>query len=143
MIARGTALLEDALPRGAVGPFQIQAAIAAVHAEAVVTDDTDWVQITVLYRMLEHLAPTPTVALNLAVAIGMAHGAAAGLAALAVLLARDDQQTNHRLHAAHAHLQERAGDPVAARTAYQRAAALTLSIPEQRYLNRRADALRR
>jgi RNA polymerase sigma factor (sigma-70 family) len=142
LIARGTRLVEGALPVGPIGPFQIQAAIAAVHAEAAAAPDTDWLQITALYRMLERLAPSPTVSLNLAVAIGMAHGPEAGIAALGPLLDRDDQQRNHRVHAAHAHLLERNGDLAAARHAYRLAASLTASIPEQRYLNRRADARR-
>jgi RNA polymerase sigma factor (sigma-70 family) len=138
MIARGSSLIEQALGAGAVGPFQLQAAIAAVHDEAPCSEATDWLQITMLYRMLDRLAPSPTVALNLAIAVGMAHGAPAGLDALAPLLQRADQSRNHRLHAAHAHLLEMSGDTSAARYAYLRAAQLTSSIPEQRYLNRRA-----
>jgi len=138
LIARGTRLVEAALPEGPVGPFQLQAAIAAVHAEAGAATDTDWLQITMLYRMLDDAAPSPTVALNLAVAIGMAHGPQAGLAALTPLLERDDQRRNHRIHAAHAHLLDLAGDAVGARAAYTRAARLTQSLPEQRYLNRKA-----
>ncbi len=138
LIVRGTRLIEAALPAGEVGPFQLQAAIAAVHAQARCAADTDWLQITMLYRMLERAAPSPTVTLNLAVAIGMAHGPQPGLAALAPLLEREDQRHNHRVHAAHAHLLELAGDTVAARAAYARAAQLTQSLPEQRYLNRRS-----
>jgi len=142
LIARGTRLVEEALPAGPVGPFQLQAAIAAVHAEAQTAEETDWLQITMLYRMLARAAPSPTVSLNLAVAVGMAHGPAAGLAALAPLLGLRDQQRNHRLHAAHAHLLELAGDVDNAREGYARAASLTQSIPEQRYLNRRASRTR-
>jgi len=138
LVARGTALVEEALPTGPVGPFQLQAAIAAVHDEAPTADATDWLQVTVLYRMLERLAPSPSVSLNLAVAVGMAHGPRAGLDALAPLLGRADQQRNHRVHAAHAHLLEMAGAATEARVAYRLAARLTRSIPEQRYLNRRA-----
>ncbi len=138
LIERGTALVENALPAGPVGPFQLQAAIAAVHGEAATPEDTDWLQITMLYRMLDRLAPSPTVSLNLAIAVGMAHGPTAGLDALAPLLERTDQRHNHRVHAAHAHLLERAGDAVAAKDAYRLAARLTASIPEQRYLNRKA-----
>jgi len=138
LIARGIHLVEAALPVGDVGPFQLQAAIAAVHAEAVTAADTDWLQITMLYRMLDRAAPSPTVSLNLAVAVAMAHGPHAGLAVLAPLLDRDDQRRNHRLHAAHAHLLELAGEPDAARAAYALAARLTQSLPEQRYLNRRS-----
>ncbi len=138
LIARGTRLVEAALPAGQVGPFQLQAAVAAVHAQAATSGDTDWLQITMLYRMLDRAAPSPAVTLALAVAIGMAHGPGAGLAALAPLLADDGQRLNHRLHAAHAHLLERDGDAAAARAAYQLAARLTRSRPEQRYLNRKA-----
>lgn len=142
LITRGTQLIEEALPAGPVGSFQLQAAIAAVHAEAQTAEATDWLQITMLYRMLARAAPSPTVSLNLAVAVGMAHGPPAGLAALAPLLEGRDQQRNHRLHAAHAHLLELAGDVHHAQEAYARAASLTQSIPEQRYLNRRASRTR-
>lgn len=91
-----------------------------------------------LYRMLDRLAPSSTVTLNVAVAVGMAHGPAAGLDVLAPLLEQADQQHNHRVHAAHAHLLELAGSTAAAKDAYRRAARLTGSIPEQRYLNRQA-----
>ena len=142
LIARGTRMVEAALPEGPVGPFQLQAAIAAVHAEAATAAETDWLQIVVLYRMLDRAAASPTVALNLAVAVGMAHGPGAGLAALAPLLDRDDGRGNHRVHAAHAHLLELAGDVAEASVAYARAARLTQSMPEQRYLNRKAAASR-
>lgn len=138
MIARGTALVEQALPKGRIGPFQLQAAIAALHAEAADAGATDWLQITMLYRMLEAVAPSPAVSLNLSIAIGMTHGASAGLYALSPLLERSGQQRNHRVHAARAHLLELAGDREAAQTAYRRAAQLTGSIPEQRYLNSKA-----
>ncbi len=138
LIDRGTTLIEHALAAGPIGPFQLQAAIAAIHDEAERAEDTDWLQITMLYRMIERLAPSPTVSLNLAIAVGMAHGPAAGLDVLAPLLAQPDQQSNHRVHAANAHLLELTGDTVAAKDAYRLAAKLTPSIPEQRYLNRRA-----
>lgn len=138
LIARGTALIEQALSSGPVGPFQLQAAIAAIHGEAATAEATDWLQITMLYRLLDHLAPSPTVTLNLAIAVGMAHGPTAGLDALTPLLERADQQRNHRVHAAHAHLLDLTGDKAAAKSAYRLAARLTGSVPEQRYLNRRA-----
>lgn len=138
LIARGTALIEQALSSGPVGPFQLQAAIAAIHGEAATAEATDWLQITMLYRLLDHLAPSPTVTLNLAIAVGMAHGPTAGLGALTPLLERADQQRNHRVHAAHAHLLDLTGDKAAAKSAYRLAARLTGSVPEQRYLNRRA-----
>jgi predicted RNA polymerase sigma factor len=137
-ITHGTHLVEQALPAGQIGPFQLQAAIAAVHAQALTAADTDWLQIVVLYRMLERIAPSPTVTLNLAVAIGMAHGPQAGLTALAPLLNASSQRHNHRLHSAHAHLLELAGHTTQARHAFRLAASLTSSIPEQRYLNQRA-----
>lgn len=138
LITRGVALVEQALPHGEVGPFQLQAAIAAVHAEAATSAATDWLQITVLYRMLAAAAPSPVVALNLAAAIGMAHGPDAGLTALAPLLADPALAGHHRLHATHAHLLHAAGRDDAAREAFARAARLATSIPEQRYLNARA-----
>ncbi len=140
-IAEGTALLEDVLPRGRVGPFQLQAAIAAVHAEALSWPDTDWLQITLLYRMLDRVAPGPAVTLNLAVAVGMAHGPDAGLAAVEPL--HDDPATAayHRVHAVRAHLLEMAGRRAEARAEYAAAARLTTSRPEQRYLNARLARL--
>lgn len=141
LIDQGTQLVERALPSGPVGPFQLQAVIVAVHAEAANAIDTDWRQIVELYRMLDKIAPSWVVSLNLAVAIGMADGAEAGLKALHPLLAEPVQQHNHRPHAAHAHLLELAGRPNAAVAAFRRAATLTNSIPEQRYLNRRAESL--
>ena len=104
LIVRGTTLIEHALAAGPIGPFQLQAAIAAIHDEAVTAKETDWLQITMLYRMIDRLAPSPTVTLNLAIAVGMAHGPAAGLDILASLLEQPDQQDNHRVHAANAHL---------------------------------------
>ena len=133
LIARGSALVQWALPRGDVGPFQLQAAIAAVHGEAATAQATDWLQICLLYRMLAKAEPSPIVELNLAAAIGMAHDADAGLRALEPL--RDSQSRQHRFHAARAHLLERAGRNADAHDAYRQAARLTQSLPEQRYLN--------
>jgi predicted RNA polymerase sigma factor len=140
LIDRGTRLIENALPSGTVGPFQLQASIAAVHAEAATASATDWAQIVELYRMLDRVAPSPVVTLNKAVAVGMADGAEAGLAVLAPLLA-DSPHPNHRVHATHAHLLEFAGEVDRAVAAYRRAASLTNSIPEQRYLSHRAIAI--
>ena len=92
-----------------------------------------------LYRMLDRLAPSPTVTLNLAIAVGMAHGPTAGLDLLDPLLEQEGQQRNHRVHAARAHLLDLAGSTEAAQEEYRVAARLTASIPEQRYLNRRAN----
>ncbi|MCX5070393.1 sigma-70 family RNA polymerase sigma factor [Micromonospora lupini] len=140
-IAEGVALVTRALPRGPVGPYQVQAAIAALHDEASSTKATDWPQILALYEVLERLAGTPVVALNRAVATAMVHGAAAGLTALDAL--GDDPRLagHHRLAAARAHLHEMAGDRQRAIEDYRAAAARTSSLPEQRYLTMRAARL--
>ncbi|WAX57684.1 RNA polymerase sigma factor [Jatrophihabitans cynanchi] len=140
-IAEGIALVEAALPSGPVGPFQLQAAIAAVHAEAERPEDTDWAQIAELYRMLADIAPNPVVTLNRAVAVAMVDGPDAGLAMVAPLLQDPRLRHNHRLPAVRAHLLELAGRGEQARAAYVAAARLATSIPEQRYLNGRAAAL--
>ncbi|GIJ79044.1 RNA polymerase sigma factor, sigma-70 family [Micromonospora phaseoli] len=140
-IAEGVALVTWALPRGPIGPYQVQAAIAALHDEAPTAEKTDWAQILALYEVLEGLSASPVVALNRAVATAMVHGPAAGLAALATL---DDEARlvdHHRLHAARAHLYEMAGDHDRAVAQYRSAAALTASLPEQRYLLMRAARL--
>lgn len=137
-IAEGTALVTAAFARGAVGPYQLQAAIAALHDEAPSTDATDWRQIDALYAVLERLADNPMVALSRAVAIAMIDGPAAGLARLAALDADPRLAGHHRLTAVRAHLHERAGDLPAARAAYRTAAAATASVPERDYLLARA-----
>ncbi|HEY6749091.1 MAG TPA: DUF6596 domain-containing protein [Mycobacteriales bacterium] len=136
-ITEGIALVEATLPAGPVGPYQLQAAIAAVHAEAATAADTDWAQIELLYRMLADRAPGPVVTLNHAVAVAEVRGPAAGLEMLEPLLADPALRRHHRLHAVHAHLLERAGQPDRARAAFATAARLATSIPEQRYLNSR------
>jgi RNA polymerase sigma factor (sigma-70 family) len=141
LIAEGVRLLEQTLPRGHVGRYQLQAAIAAVHAEAPTFEATDWMQISVLYDILSRVAPAPTVTLNQAVAVAMAHGPAVGLALLESLRADPAMQRHHRLHAVRAHLLELKGDRQAAAEHYRRAAQLTASLPEQRYLNRRLAQL--
>jgi RNA polymerase sigma factor (sigma-70 family) len=138
-IAEGVALVEAALPAGPVGPYQLQAAIAAVHAEAPGAADTDWAQIETLYRMLDAIAPGPAVTLNHAVAVAMVDGPAAGLARLEPLLQDRQLRHHHRLHAVQAHLLEMAGKDAEARSAYATAARLATSIPEQRYLNAKAS----
>lgn len=142
-IAEGVALIERVLPSGPVGPFQLQAAIAAVHDEAEVWAETDWMQISVLYRMLEQVAPSPSVRLNRAVAVGMAHRPQDGLELVEELLATPAMRRHHRAHAVRAHLLERVGRADEAAREYAEAARLTTSIPEQRYLNRRANAASR
>jgi RNA polymerase sigma factor (sigma-70 family) len=137
-IDEGVRLIEAALPTGPVGPYQLQAAIAAVHAEAPRAADTDWAQIETLYRMLAALAPGPVVTLNHAVAVAMVDGPAAGLAMLEPLLGDRQLRRHHRLHAVHAHLLEMDGRDAEARAAYATAARLATSIPEQRYLNAKA-----
>jgi RNA polymerase sigma factor (sigma-70 family) len=137
-IAEGLALVAATLPRGPVGPYQVQAAIAAIHAEAPSAADTDWAQILSLYDLLGVLAPNPMVTLNRAVAVAMVHGPAAGLDALDPLDADPRMAGHHRIDAVRAHLRDMAGEPAAARAAYLRAARATRSVPEQRYLQSRA-----
>jgi RNA polymerase sigma factor (sigma-70 family) len=137
-LREGIALIEAALPVGRVGPYQLQAAIAAVHAEAARAEDTDWTQIEVLYRMLADQAPGPVVTLNHAVAVAMVQGPEAGLRMIAPLASTRELRHSHRLPAVRAHLLALAGRPAEARVAYAEAARLATSIPEQRYLNERA-----
>jgi len=140
-IRESIALVTRALEHTAVGPYQLQAAIAAVHAEAVRAEDTDWPQILALYRLLERVSPNPMVTLNHAVAVAMVRGPKEGLELLAGLDADHRVAGHHRLDAVRAHLLEMTGDRVAARVSYQRAARRTTSLPEQRYLESRAAAL--
>jgi predicted RNA polymerase sigma factor len=140
-IAEGVALVSDALSRSRLGPFQLQAAIAAVHDEAAGADDTDWRQILALYEMLERVAPNPMVTLNHAVALAMVQGPRAGLDLLASLEADERMSGNHRLDAVSAHLLEMAGDTAAARERYRQAARRTTSLPERRYLEARATRI--
>ena len=114
-IAEGQALLTRTLGTGPVGPYQIQAAIAALHDEAPTAEETDWPQILALYDVLTHVAPGPLVTLSRAVALAMVHGPTAGLALLGTLDADDRMAHTHRLEAVRAHLLEQAGDPAAAR----------------------------
>jgi RNA polymerase sigma factor (sigma-70 family) len=140
-IEEGVALLNRTLGTGTVGPYQLQAAIAAIHDEAPTAADTDWREILALYEVLEEVSPGPVVTLNKAVALAMVDGPRAGLALLGTL--DDDQRLahSHRLEAVRAHLFELAGEPGAARDAYLRAARMTASVPEQRYLTLRAAEL--
>jgi len=135
-IAEGTALLAATLVAYPIGRYQAQAAIAAVHAEAARAQDTDWPQILALYGLLATLAPGPVVALNEIVALAMVDGPRAALARLDE--AEPALAGYHRVHAVRAHLLEEAGDRAAARACYRRAAELTLSLPERRYLLDRA-----
>jgi RNA polymerase sigma factor (sigma-70 family) len=137
-IAEGVALISAALPRGATGPYQLQAAIAAIHDEAPSAEETDWPQIMALYELLLQISSNPMVALNHAVAVAMVHGPHAGLDRLGKLEADDRIAQDHRLHAVRAHLLEMAGDRAAARESYLAAARRTTSLPQQRYLHARA-----
>jgi RNA polymerase sigma factor (sigma-70 family) len=140
-IAEGVELVTGALARAAVGPYQLQAAIAAVHDEAGRAEDTDWRQILVLYDLLDSIAPGPMVTLNRIVALAMVHGPAAGLERLDAAEADPALAGHHRVDAVRAHLLDLAGDGEAARACYRAAARRTLSIPEQRYLEARAARL--
>jgi predicted RNA polymerase sigma factor len=135
------ALVGATLGKGPIGPYQLQAAIAALHDEAATADATDWPQILALYEVLERVAPGPVVTLNRAVAVGRARGPLAGLAVLGDLDADARMAGNHRLESVRAHLLQMAGNIGAARTAYLKAAGMTTSLPEQRYLTLRAAAL--
>ncbi|MEU7826141.1 DUF6596 domain-containing protein [Catellatospora sp. NPDC049133] len=137
-IAEGVTLVSEALPRGQVGPYQLQAAIAAVHDEAPTMADTDWPQILALYTLLEQVAPSPAVTLNRAVAVGHVHGPRTALDLLATLDGDPRMSHHHRLLATRAHLLEQAGDHVCAATAYRAAAALATNLPERRHLTTRA-----
>jgi RNA polymerase sigma factor (sigma-70 family) len=133
-IAEGTALISAALPRGEAGPYQLQAAIAAVHDEAATMADTDWPQVLSLYELLELLAPNPFTTLNRAVAVAMVHGPEAGLRVLDELARDKRMEQHHRLLAARAHLRELAGERRAAAADYRQAALFATSLPERRYL---------
>jgi RNA polymerase sigma factor (sigma-70 family) len=140
-IAEGLALLSNALPRGSVGPYQLQAAIAALHDEAARTEDTDWPQILALYELLGRMSSNPIVALNHAVAAAMVHGPAKGLELLDALKADARVAKHHRLDAVRAHLLEMAGDREGAAKHYRAAAGKTGSLPERNYLLMQAARL--
>jgi RNA polymerase sigma factor (sigma-70 family) len=140
-IEQGVALISAALPRGPTGPYQLQAAIAAIHSEARTAQDTDWPQILAIYELLERLESSPIVTLNRAVAVAMVDGPGAGLALLATLDADDRLADHHRLAAVRAHLLELAGERGQALSQFREAARRTTSAPERRYLERRAAAI--
>jgi len=141
MIAEGLALIDKAMRHRRPGPYQVQAAIAAVHDEAERAEDTDWRQILALYELLDRISPNPMVTLNQAVAVAMVRGPQAGLDLLGTLDADKRVGMHHRLHAVRAHLLEMTGDCAAARSAYLSAARRTTSLPERRYLEARAARL--
>jgi len=140
-IAEGQGILTQALGTGPVGPYQLQAAIAAVHDEAATAEATDWPQILALYDVLTTVAPGPVVTLSRAVALAHVHGPRAALALLGTLDTDERMAHSHRLEAVRAHLLEQTGDTTAARHSYLRAAKMTASLPEQRYLELRAARL--
>ncbi|GAA3543464.1 RNA polymerase sigma factor [Kribbella ginsengisoli] len=140
-VAEGTELISATLRTAPIGPYQLQAAIAAVHDEAPRAEDTDWRQILVLYELLETLSPGPMVSLNRIVALAMVHGPEYGLERLAATADDPALKDHHRVEAVRAHLLELSGDTTAAQAAYRLAARQTLSAPEQQYLLARADSL--
>jgi predicted RNA polymerase sigma factor len=140
-IDEGVALVSDALPRGSVGPYQLQAAIAAVHDEAARPEDTDWPQILALYGLLEQMSDNPMVRLSRAIAVAMVQGPQAGLERLSALERDGSLRGHHRVFAVRAHLLEMAGDRAGAIENYRSAAERTASLPEQRYLLTRAARL--
>jgi RNA polymerase sigma factor (sigma-70 family) len=133
-VTEGVALVSAALAQGSVGPYQLQAAIAAVHDEATRPEDTDWPQILALYELLKRTSDNPMVVLNHAIAVAMVRGPRAGLDLLDNLDTDGRLRDHHRLHAVRGHLLEMAGDPKGAMANYQAAAGRTASLPERNYL---------
>jgi RNA polymerase sigma factor (sigma-70 family) len=140
-IAEGVALLSAVLPKGSVGPYQLQAAIAAVHDEAECSEGTDWPQILALYELLKRMSDNPMVILNHAIAAAMVHGPKEGLNLLDALKADRRVAEHHRTDAVRAHLLEMAGDLEAAATYYRAAAGKTVNLPERNYLLMQAARL--
>jgi RNA polymerase sigma-70 factor (ECF subfamily) len=140
-IAEGTALVEQALASRRFGPYTLQAAIAAVHAEAGSAAATNWVEVVALYDLLAQATSSPVVELNRAVAVAMRDGPEAGLALVDALLLRGELAGYHLAHAARADLCRRLGRTADARAAYQRALGLTQQAPERRFLERRLAEL--
>jgi predicted RNA polymerase sigma factor len=141
LIAEGIALVSNALSRGSVGSYQLQAAIAAVHDEAGRVEDTDWPQVLALYGLLERMSDNPMVRLNRAIAAAMVQGPAVGLELLEPLDADPRVAGHYRLDAVRGHLFQMAGDIERASTHYRAAAEGTASIPERNYLITKAAAL--
>ncbi|MBI4400248.1 MAG: RNA polymerase sigma factor [Nitrospirae bacterium] len=140
-ITKGVSLVERSLSSRRVGPYTLQAAIAAVHAEAPIAAATDWSQIVGLYELLFQADPSPVVELNRAVAVAMRDGPLAGLTLIDAILARSDLENYHLAHAARADLCRRLGRTAEARASYERALGLTKQEPERRFLERRLSAL--
>ena len=139
LVAEGVALVTDALAKGAIGEYQLQAAINAVHDQAASPEDTNWSEILALYGLLERITGNPMVSLNRAVAVAMVHGPAAGLELLDGVA--DRLGDHHRLHSVRGHLYEMAGDRAAAVDEFRIAAAGTISVPERDYLVAQAARL--
>ena len=140
-IAEGLKLVERALSTRRIGPYTLQAAIAAVHAQAPHADATDWSQIVILYDVLFQVEPSPIIELNRAAAVAMRDGASAGLVLIDAILARGDLANYHLAHAARADLCRRSGRTAEARASYERALSLTQQEPERRFLERRMSEL--
>lgn len=143
LIAEGTALVTAAFSKGSIGPYGLQAAIAALHDEARYAEDTDWAQILALYSVLQQLSDNPMVSLNRAIAAAMVQGPAAGLALLEELDSDERIAGHFRLDAVRAHFYEMAGDPEAALAHYRAAAERATSLPERNYLTTRAARIAR
>jgi RNA polymerase sigma-70 factor, ECF subfamily len=141
MISEGTALVEQALRSRRFGAYTLQAAISAIHAEAVTVKETDWNQIAVLYSLLQRIDPSPVVELNRAVAVAMRDGPEAGLALIDAILNRGDLVDHHRAHAARAELCRRSGKMSDAKKSYERAISLARQEPERRFLTRRMSEI--
>ena len=141
LIGEGIGLISDALSNARLGPYQLQAAIAAVHDEAPTVEETDWKQVLALYELLEHVSPNPMVTLNRAVALAMVHGPDAGLELLSTLEGDTRMAKHHRLHAVRGYLHERSGNGAAAVDSYRSAARLSSNLPERRYLYAKAASL--
>jgi RNA polymerase sigma factor (sigma-70 family) len=142
LIDEGIELVKASLAGLALGPYQLQAAIAATHADAATAGETNWPQVHALYLILERIAPNPMVTLNRAIALAVTEGPPAGLALLSTLDSDERMAGHHRLLSVRAHLLEKAGDPAGAYKHYRRAAKSTASIAEQRYLESRASRIR-
>lgn len=140
-ISEGIELLTEALSKGSVGLYQLQAAVAAIHDEAARAEDTDWPQILALYELLKRVSPSPMATLNHAIATAMVHGPARGIEMLNALASDARISEHHRLDAVRAHLLEMLGDRVNAIRHYRNAAGRTTSIPEQNYLMTQAARL--
>jgi RNA polymerase sigma-70 factor (ECF subfamily) len=141
LIAEGVSLIEQSLGSGRAGPYTLQAAISAVHAQALTPADTDWAQIVALYDLLLEMVPSAVVELNRAVALAMRDGPEAGLAAIDAILERGDLTEYHLAHSARAEFNRRLGDTAAAKASYEVALSLVKQEPERRFLTARLAEL--